>query len=337
MHRIFALLALVAAIAFSVCRTSPCLESDSIDQTWGEEICATVSSIDQTWGEEICATVSVPRKDVSVEGTLFLSRKITEVRGMIVVIHWGMSKAVYEDPEWRRLSESLDCGLLHASIRSTDPTRPDGYVDAQKVVRKASLGGAKGLLMLLDRLATESGHPELKDAKILIWGHSAAGSFGISFAALLPQRTIGFIRYHSHRRGASVDMKVVAQIPALLIAGGSDATAGVEDSEELWMTGRSAGAPWTFAIEPDATHGSREALKETNGLVMPWIAAVFHQRVGENGAGLRPINESSAWIGDYLTGEIAPFGSFPGRKAEAIWLPDEASARAWREVSSRAR
>ncbi|MFC1736637.1 alpha/beta hydrolase family protein [Candidatus Hydrogenedentota bacterium] len=319
---------LIVSIA---CILTSCATPDNVSKTTG-----------QMWEEEIRATVSVPRtdvsgKDVKVEGTLFLSRNVTRVRGMIVVIHWGMSKAVFEAPEWRRFAESLECGLLHARIRSVDPARSAGFADRQRVVRDASVGGGEGLLVLLDRLATLSRHPELKDADILIWGHSAAGSFGISFAEMLPERTIGFIRYHSHRRGASTDMTVVAQIPALLIAGGKDATAGVEDSEELWMDGRSAGAPWTFVIEPDATHGSREVLKETNRLVMLWIKAVFNQRMAGNGAGLRPISENSAWTGDHLTGEITPAGSFPGKKTKAIWLPDEASARAWRDVSGTAK
>ena len=93
------------------------------------------------------------------------------------------------------------------------------------------------------------------------------------------------------------------------------------------------GAPWTFAIEPDATHGDPKDLEKAIKLMVPWITAVVRQRLGPNGAALKPINDATAWLGNNQTGEVAPFGTFAGSKPEAVWLPDEASAQGWRYVS----
>jgi pimeloyl-ACP methyl ester carboxylesterase len=222
--------------------------------------------------------------------------------------------------------------MLLAGVSNSGPPVPDRPIRNQ-AVRNAAVGGGEGLLMLLERLGEQSGHQELKDAKILVWGHSAAASFAITFAALYPKRTIAFVRYHSHLRGLSVDLPAVAQVPGLIFAGENDAAAGVEDAEALWKGGRAANAPWTFAIEPGATHASSAALKRANDLAIPWITAVFRQRLAGDGTTLHVVNEGSGWLANNRTGEITSYGSFSGVTAEASWLPDDASARGWRVVS----
>jgi hypothetical protein len=278
---------------------------------------------------EFSAAVNLVEKNVKVDGSIVLPRKDLKVRAVIVAINWGLGPEIYEDPQWLGLSDKLESGLLLARI--TNIGRPDSAI-SQEVVRDAAVGGADGLIMLLQRLAVESRHQELERAPILLWGHSAAGSFAASFAILQPQRTIGFVRYHSHRRGLPLDMKVLRGVPALILAGGKDDIAGVEDSEDLWKQGRSLGAPWTFAVEPDAPHGSEQSLKKANDLVIPWITAVFGQRLSPSGAVLRRVDDSSGWMGDNRTGDAAPNATFPSSKLEASWLPDEPSSRGWRTV-----
>ena len=187
--------------------------------------------------------------------------------------------------------------------------------------------------MLLQRLAQESGHQELADAPLLLWGQSAAGSFAATFAALRPQRTIAFVRYHSAGAGLlGGDIKVLSQIPALLLVAETDAQTARGEAETSWKNGRSVGAPWTFGVEPDATHGDERALTNANGLIIPWITAVLRQRLPLNGATLRRVTDGSAWLGNNQTGEVAPFGTFSGSKPGASWLPDEPTARGWRDV-----
>jgi len=278
-------------------------------------------------GAEFAAAVNLLQKGVKVEGTFFLPQNVNRVRSVIVVVNFGLGGAFYYDPQLRKLSETLESGLLHATISNIGQS---GQTD---VVRNAGVGGADGLLLLLERLAQESGHRELTDAPLLLWGHSAAGSFVSTFAALHPQRTIAFVRYHSAGAGLlDVNIKVLSQLPALLLVAGTDPQSGIRDAETSWKNGRSAGAPWTFAVEPDAKHGDPKDLDKANELLVPWITAVVRQRRPPDRKTLRAVTDGFGWMGNNRTGEGALYAAYPGSKAEASWLPDQASLRAWQTI-----
>ena len=193
-----------------------------------------------------------------------------------------------------------------------------------QVPRSGGPEGADGLLLLLQRLAQESGHQELADAPLLLWGHSAGGAFAASFAALYPRRTIAFVGYHGWP-------EVLSQVPALLFAGAKDAQVPAPIMHARWKAGRAAGAPWTFSLDPDADHGSEKSLTTAKDLMIPWMTAVLRQRLSPDGKALRAVTDGSAWVNNQ-TGEAAPYGTFPGSKLDASWLPDEPSARGWRVV-----
>ena len=288
---------------------------------------------DPVQGAEFAAAANLIEKNIKAEGTIFLPQRVPRVRATIVTV--GRAPLVNRSAEpfylWRTLSETSECAVLYlrlATIRP-DPSAGDAFI------RDAAAGGADALLAILQRLGDQSAHPELKDAPMLLWGGSAGAGFGTTFAELYPQRAVAFIRYHAHLRGWSPDVQVLKDIPALLIAGGKDETAGTEDAERFWKHGRSAGAPWTFAIEPGATHRDEQTLVSSQELIIPWVAAVLRQRLQLGSMRLRPITEDSGWLGNKT--EVAPYATFPGPKREASWLPDEVTARGWRTVSGAAK
>jgi hypothetical protein len=131
-------------------------------------------------------------------------------------------------------------------------------------------------------------------------------------------------------------MKGVSKMPVLFLkddAGMSVGPLGVGvDPEILWRDGRSMGAPWTFTIQPNAQHGERQYFEKARELMIPWMTAVLRQRLSADGRSLLPLADRSAWLGNNQTGDVAPYASYSGAKAEASWLPDEASARGWQAV-----
>jgi len=173
----------------------------------------------------------------------------------------------------------------------------------------------------------------------VLWGWSGGAAFSSSFAQLHPERVAAFIRYHIHRRGVPLNLGIVGSIPALIMAGGKDQTAGVEDAQELWKSGRAVGAPWTFAIEADAPHGpsGEMLLQSCHDLIIPWIGGVLRQRLAADGYTLRRIPSGSGWFANNQTTEIASSADFVGKTTEASWLPDEAAARGWRTLIRGAR
>ena len=130
----------------------------------------------------------------------------------------------------------------------------------------------------------------------------------------------------------TVDIETAATIPALFLAGETDETAGVEDSKALWRRGRALGAPWTFGIEPETPHRSPEKQIQAHKIAIPWVNAVFRQRLGTN-AEPQPVTDHSGWLADLQDGCINSYPSFAGGIREASWLPDETTAHGWRFVT----
>lgn len=293
------------------------------------------TSLEPVPGIELAASANVVEKGVKVEGLLFLPQNTKRTRAVIVVINYGNSWRLYESVAWRRTAERTESALLHARVSFINAIPPIPYPPERQIMRDASLGGGDGLLTVLRQLATESNHPELRDVPLAFWGWSAAAGFGPTFAKQHPQRTLTFIQYHTHQRGIRVDLNVSKSIPALLLAGGKDTTAGVEDAETLWKSGRAIGAPWTFVMEPNVPHGMTdgntgiEFITNSNRLMIPWLTAVVRRRLPQAGSSMRAMGDSEGWIGDNGTGEVWPSAGYSGSKVDKTWLPDEESARGW--------
>ena len=284
---------------------------------------------DGVLGKVFAAAVNLPPENVKARGTLFVPQRAVRVRAVIVAIEFGLGTRLFEAAPWLKLSETLEAALLLVQVTSIGPRALTGLFTAG--VPDAS--GAAALPPLLQRLAQESGHEEVSDAPLLFWGHSGGGNVATTYAGRLPERTLAFVRYHSGT-GLNGDLSVVSKIPALFLVGGrDDGPIFIDGAERLWKSGRVVGAPWTLAIDPDATHGGEEHLKKAEDLTFPWITAVVRQRLSADGGGLRAVNDGSAWLGNNRTGEAAAYGTFPGSKSEASWLPDELSARGWRALS----
>jgi len=287
---------------------------------------------DQVAGSYYSAAANLRDKDVRVEATLFLPIKVSRVRAVFVVSSIGLGDSLYRDEQIRKLLETTQSAILYARFNHIS-TRVTNTATAN-----AADGSDVALFTVLTRLAGESSHQELAAVPLLFWAHSAAGPFGPTFAALHPERTIAFVGYHSggagQGGGRGADIKVISQIPALLFANGGEEDPGlVNMRESFWKRGRELGAPWTFAVEPGATHGDAEDLKKANALLLPWVTAVLRQRLSTDGS-LRSI-PAAAWLGNIATGEVGPIDVFRESKVEAVWLPDEVSARAWQQVVRR--
>ena len=116
----------------------------------------TEAATDEVPGVELVAAANLLQKDAKVEGTLFLPKKVSRVRAVIVVLNWGLGGQLHRDLQVRKLLETTESVLLLVGI-----SRIATGTDNITAVDDAALGGADGLLMLLRDLAEESGHREL--------------------------------------------------------------------------------------------------------------------------------------------------------------------------------
>ena len=192
--------------------------------------------------------------------------------------------------------------------------------------------GAEGLLTLMRQFAREAARSELADVPFLFWGWSAAGGFGPSFARLHPERTVAFIRYHSHLRGLSLDMQTAREIPALLFVGGQDDPTFAEDATTMFNQGRGVNAPWAIVMREGVPHQIRAAdMEAASRLTMPWVLAVVNRRLG-NGARLQALEIAEGWLGDDTTGRIVRVPDAEPSQEHRSWLPDEKTAAAWQSL-----
>ena len=280
----------------------------------------------------ITASVPIPDQDASAAVELLLPPGGEAVRGVLVFVNRGLDEYAFDNREWRAMCARAGCAMLRLTL-----PRQNGAPPAAQLVRNAVAGGGQALLAALDQLARETAHPELAEAGVIVWGFSAAGSFGPTFAQWRPERTLGFVRYHSNMRGVPVHPAGIADVPALLVAGGADSVAGVQDAEQSWRAARAAGAPWAFAVQPGQLHYSVDGLLQASPLMRGWVAAVLSMRVPDGGsttaATPRPVALEAGWLANAATGEIARYADVgSAERAAASWLPDEATALDWRAM-----
>lgn len=282
-------------------------------------------------GREFSAAIARPEQDLRMTGRMFVPHSVTPVRIVIVVVRWGNGPEFYVDERVRKLAASIGAALLLTEFQTTTDA-------ANNVPRRADQGGGDGLIQLVEQFARATNLEALAQAPFVFWGHSAAGPFGAGFAALHPERTIAFIRYHSGPM-AGGEVPSMTRVPALFLVGGEDASTGapggwvqpgVDGAKALWQFGRSGKAPWTFALDPNADHASKEGLTRANALVVPWIAAIVRQRLLDDGAHVSDIPERAGWVGNIDNGDVARADA--ANEARGSWLPDEESGRAWRAL-----
>jgi hypothetical protein len=252
-------------------------------------------------------------------------------------MHQGiMSERLFFGEGLRSMAAASDTAVALVFVGSMSGPQPN-RTPAEDVGRNAETGSGDALLRVMDEFAAETDRGELRAAPLLFWGFSAAAGFGTTFGVLHPERTVGFVRYHTHRQGSPDDLDGLLGIPALLISGGKDTPARQQDAEEMWKTGRAAGAPWTVAVEPEAQHSSPEVGDATaRDLAIPWMAAVLRARLAPDGR-LRPVSSDGAFLADLAIGAVSPFATFSGDRRLANWLPDERTAAGWKIVVSPAR
>ena len=113
---------------------------------------------------------------------------------------------------------------------------------------------------------------------------------------------------------------------------------GVKEKPNLPWTGtlatfkeyRAKGAPIGFAPDPRTGH----ECGDSRYLAIPFFDACLAMRLPDKGSKdqtLKPVDQSHAWLATPLSDQAVPAASYQGNPNEAVWLPNEAVAKAWME------
>ena len=286
----------------------------------------------------------VQLKTVAYKG--WVPAQAEQLRGTLVLIpgRHGDGRGMAADPKWQELAASVGFAVIGCQFSDGEPFPYQNEVQGEM---------AKAISAAVSKLAELSKHPELDKAPLAFWGTSAGSNVSVNFATVFPARVIAIAtsKGTSGPRGELPAGK--DEIPMLFALGEKDKPEWVADSKKNIEAGLRKRAPWSMALNKNEGHEVGRSLE----LVRPFLKAAIEQRFQAPKAAsgtasifkttpkpmgggavtaaapvkLGKIDPRNGWLGDPDTLDVGPAATFKGNKAKAVWLPDEATAKAWQD------
>jgi hypothetical protein len=126
---------------------------------------------------------------------LWIPPHCTHVRAVLFGLQNMLERSMFEDPIIRASADKTDLAIVLVS--------PGAWPD-KSVVTKPSLESTQpanaisGVQDVLDRLAKESGYTEIRNAPVILTGHSAASPFIWSLARVWRERIVALLPYKGY-------------------------------------------------------------------------------------------------------------------------------------------
>ena len=246
------------------------------------------------------------------------------LRGVVVLVPGsnGDGRAQVEDPAWQAFA--MRQGLALLGCRFTDKPHDQSFIEEYVNV---SQGTGQALLDALSALAKRSQRPELATAPLLLWGMSAGGQFNYEFVAWKPERVLAFVVNKGGIYYSALLPQASRNIPGILFVGGKDLEFRTNTIAGLFAVNRRAGALWAFAEEPSAAH----VVGRSRDMAVIFFEDVLPLRLGNPTGALRPITESSGFLGD-LKAKTFSKQTGAASNVPTAWLPTERVAQAWQAL-----
>jgi len=288
-----------------------------------------------------------PLKGVQIKTVAFkawIPVRTEPLRGTLLLIpgRHGDGRNLAADRKWQELASSVGFALVGCQFADGEPFPYQNEVQGEV---------ARAISSAVSHLAQQSKHPELENAPLALWGTSAGANVAVNYASVFPAR-VAAIATSKGTSGARTELPPGKDdIPMFFAIGERDKAEWVADSLKNIEAGLKKRAPWTVAVSKKEGHEVGKSLD----VARPFLRAAIEQRLQAPKAAAgatsifkttpRPIGGSSTravtpaklgkidprsgWLGDPDTYEVAPASTFKRGKAEAVWLPDESTAKAW--------
>jgi hypothetical protein len=247
------------------------------------------------------------------------------IRGVIVLVP-GQDRdgrGMINDVAWQDLARKYRLALVACCMQG------GGYYEA-------STGTGDALLEAMKNFAKQSSHDEMARAPLLLYGESAGGEFNYNFVLWKPERVMAFIvNKGAYYNGESADART-RSVPGLFFLGQKDSDLRIQAITSIWTVGRKEGALWALAPQPNSGH----EFSKTASVARIFFDGVLKNRLPDDAAAfgdgpqMKPMQESQGWLGDLTLHEIHAESADEQSSLHAAWLPDEASANAWKAFVS---
>lgn len=281
----------------------------------------------------------------AVSYTVWIPPGVKRVRGVVVHQHGcgegscasGLTGAY--DLHWQALARKHDCALLAASYEQPQDADCQLWCDPRN-------GSAAAFQKGLADLAAQSGHAELADAPWALWGHSGGGHWAGGMTLLFPQRVaavwlrsgVPLFKANPERPDIKTHKTPDAAlgVPIMCNLGTKEGVTAKEGrfarvwgaNEAFFRALRGRGELIGLAIDPLTGH----ECGNQRYLAIPWFDACLVARLPRApGEALRPMPNDDAWLAPLGDKKAVPAASFTGDPLTAVWLPNAATAEAWRQ------
>ncbi|QOV88190.1 hypothetical protein [Humisphaera borealis] len=279
----------------------------------------------------------------SVNYTIWIPKDVKTLRGVIVHQHGcgegscksGLTGAF--DLHWHALARKHDCALLAPAYEQPDKADCQMWCDPRN-------GSSTAFQKCLVDLGEKSGHPELAKVPWALWGHSGGGHWAGGMVMLHPERVAaawlrsGVPMLKANPVGSTIKAHILHEaalkVPILCNLGTKEGVtvkegrfAGVWPSNETFFSEiRSRGGLIGVAVDPLTAH----ECGNQRYLAIPWLDACLSARLPKvAGDPLNAMPTDKAWLAPLAGGDAVIADKFAGDPLKAVWLPNEAIARAW--------
>lgn len=254
---------------------------------------------------------------------LWVPPNVPRVRAVVVLVPGsnGDWRAQAQDTVWQAFATKNRLALL--GCRFTDKPHDQNFIEDYVNV---SRGSGQALFDILGVLAGRSGHAEIANAPLLMWGMSAGGQFDYELTAWKPERVAAFVANKGGIYYTALASRAAREVPGILFIGGKDLEQRVQTITGLFAVNRRGGALWALAEEPGIGH----AVGKSQAVSMVFFEDVLAARLGD-GTTLKPMSEKAGLMGDMKTKDFMPMPEKMPNYPTA-WLPTERVARAWRAM-----
>ncbi len=262
--------------------------------------------------------------------TLHISENVSRVRGVLVALGGPDTRGFASGRVFGAPVAQVEASLqtLGQQMRSMAASRGLAILGTSRAAMPNAAASDQAIIEAIQQAATASGRTDLPTAPFLIYGLSGGAPEASGFTVRNASRVAGiFLRVPSSFE--SITSGPALGVPAYVVLAQMDAFVNNTTLNAGYSANRSAGAPWAVAMELGVPHHALSPAQRD--LTIDWMNTILGMRLGNAPLDpLRAITESSGWVGDPSSTEIAAYSSYTGNPRSASWLPSQAAAEKWR-------
>lgn len=243
------------------------------------------------------------------------------IRGLIVLVPGlnGDGRNMLNSGSWQALARKYRLALVACFMQGPD-------------YHNATRGTGDALLEAIQNFADKSGHAEVAQVPLLLYGESAGGQFDYDFTLWKPERVMAFVVNKGGFYIPDEPDNHALSTPGLFFLGKKDTDERINAITSIWTNGRKMGALWALAPQPNSGH----EFSRTAPVAQAFFDGVLKARLPDDSLApgdspsMKPMEENQGWTGDLTTFEIHDASTDSEPNHNASWFPDQNSATVWK-------